>query len=210
MCSIYISCRTTAREKLAVPMAGLTNLRCAVRFLCHAAVTAVQIFLFPLPDQRLCIVKKVCIYTYIWLPTDCIWIVVATTWHCVRNIFTRIESGAKSWLDIYHRGAGLAVTGRIRDIGQSVLQSSFQTGSSRSPSHCHIFCLIAFLEAAYTKIYNNYPMNLIIICINDNNAIMNNNNYERLQDLIFSSKFLWIRGRLSSGIYRKFGHEPSV
>jgi len=53
-------------------------------------------------------------------------------------------------------------------------------------------------------------MNLIIICINDNNAIMNNNNYERLQDLIFSSKFLWIRGRLSSGIYRKFGHEPSV
>jgi hypothetical protein len=30
-------------------------------------------------------------------------------------------------------------------------------------------------------------MNLIIICINDNNAIMNNN-YERFQDLIFLFK----------------------
>ena len=30
-------------------------------------------------------------------------------------------------------GACLAVTGRIRDIGQNVLESSFQTGSSSSP-----------------------------------------------------------------------------
>jgi hypothetical protein len=28
---------------------------------------------------------------------------------------------------IYHWGAGLAVTGRIRDIGQKALKSSFQT-----------------------------------------------------------------------------------
>jgi hypothetical protein len=37
------------------------------------------------------------------------------------NIFTQIGSGAKWWLDICHWGAGLAVTGRIRDIGQKVL-----------------------------------------------------------------------------------------
>jgi hypothetical protein len=30
---------------------------------CHAALTAVPIFLFPLPDQRLCTVKKMCMYT---------------------------------------------------------------------------------------------------------------------------------------------------
>jgi hypothetical protein len=33
----------------------------------------------------------------------------------------------KSVLDIYHWGAGLAVSGPTRDIGQSVLQSSVQT-----------------------------------------------------------------------------------
>jgi len=36
-------------------------------------------------------------------------------------------------MDIYRWGAGLAVTGPIRDIGQNVLQSSFETGSGSSP-----------------------------------------------------------------------------
>ena len=43
-------------------------------------------------------------------------------------------------------GRGLAVTGQIRYIGQRVLQSSFQKGSSSSPSYFHIFFLIAFLS----------------------------------------------------------------
>ena len=46
-------------------------------------------------------------------------------------------------------GAGLAVTGRIRDIGQKVLKSNFQTGSSRGPSYFQILFLIAFLEEAF-------------------------------------------------------------
>jgi hypothetical protein len=36
---------------------------------------------------------------------------------------------------IYHWGASLAVTGPIRDFGQNVLQISFQTGSSSSPTY---------------------------------------------------------------------------
>jgi hypothetical protein len=36
------------------------------------------------------------------------------------------RSGAKCWLDIYRWGAGMAVTGPIRHIGQNVLQSSFE------------------------------------------------------------------------------------
>ena len=49
-------------------------------------------------------------------------------------------------MDIYHWGVDLAVTGRIRDIGQKVLQSSFQTGSSSSNiSYFQILLLIAFL-----------------------------------------------------------------
>jgi hypothetical protein len=52
---------------------------------------------------------------------------------------------------IYHRCDGMAVTGRIRDIGQNVLQSAFETGSSSSPSYCHMFLLIAFLEEGFIR-----------------------------------------------------------
>jgi hypothetical protein len=57
-------------------------------------------------------------------------------------------------------GAGLAVTGRIREIGQNILQSSFQTGISSSSYYCHVFFLIAFLEEAFIRnlkiiLYNN-------------------------------------------------------
>jgi len=45
----------------------------------------------------------------------------------VKHLYTN-RIGEKSWLDIYRWGAGLAVFGRIRYIGQNILQSSFQTG----------------------------------------------------------------------------------
>jgi len=54
-------------------------------------------------------------------------------------------------LSEYHLGADLAVTGRIRDIGQNVLKSSFRTGSSSSPSYFHFFFRIAFLEEAVIR-----------------------------------------------------------
>jgi hypothetical protein len=38
---------------------------------------------------------------------------------------------------------------RIRDTGQNILQSYFQTGSNSSPKYCQIFFLIAFLEEAF-------------------------------------------------------------
>jgi len=67
------------------------------------------------------------------------------------------------------------VTGRIRDIGQNVLQYSFETGSTSSASYFHIFSLIAFLEEAFVR---NIMIILCITCIiiNDNNAVINNNN----------------------------------
>ena len=52
--------------------------------------------------------------------------------NAAKHFYTN-RSGAKCWLDIYHWGAGLAVTGRIRSTGQIVLQSSFQTGNGSSP-----------------------------------------------------------------------------
>ena len=41
------------------------------------------------------------------------------------TILQKIGSGAKCCLDIYDLGPDLAVTGRIRDIGQNALWSSF-------------------------------------------------------------------------------------
>jgi hypothetical protein len=104
-------------------------------------------FFFISPDKLLCIMKNMGLYTYahIWLRIDCMWITV-TIKNCEWNILTPIGSGANCWLDIYHWGAGLSVTGRIRDIWERVLQSSFWRWNSNSPRYLHIFFLIAFLE----------------------------------------------------------------
>jgi hypothetical protein len=103
--------------------------------------------LFILPDQCLYIVQNMFIHTYIHLTA---WIFYMN-YRCDQTIlrvqhFYTNRSGAKFWLDIYHWGVGLAVTGRIRDIGQNALQSSFQTGSGSSPIYCQIFLLVAFLD----------------------------------------------------------------
>jgi len=50
---------------------------------------------------------------------------------------------------IYHWGAALVVTGRIRDSGQNVLQPYFKTANTSSPNYCHMHFLIAFLAEAF-------------------------------------------------------------
>ena len=50
----------------------------------------------------------------------------------IKNVYTN-RGSAKCWLDIYRCGAGLAVIGRVRDIGQSFLQSASETVSTNSP-----------------------------------------------------------------------------
>ena len=53
------------------------------------------------------------------------------------------RSGANCWLDIYRWGAGLAVTGPIRDIGLNVLQYPFVTGSGSSSTVNATFCCLS-------------------------------------------------------------------
>jgi hypothetical protein len=48
------------------------------------------------------------------------------------------------WIFNYHWGAGLVVTGRVRYIGQKVIESSFSAVINSSPSYFHIFFLVAF------------------------------------------------------------------
>ena len=111
---------------------GLTNLwNASPKW--QAAFTAVSIFFylfifsviyFARPASLYC-EEYVYIYTLFWLSTDCVWITVATKWYWQLNIFTEIGNRMQSRLDIYHWDTGLAMTGRIRDTGQNVLQSSF-------------------------------------------------------------------------------------
>ena len=59
-------------------------------------------------------------------------------------------------------------------VGKMFYSRLFWIGSGSSPKYCHIFFLIVFLEETFIRniIYIKY---LIIICINDNRAIINNN-----------------------------------
>ena len=91
--------------------------------------------------------------------------------------------------------------GRLRDIGQSVLQP-YQTGSSSSPNYCHSFFLTTFFEDAFDR-------NVIsLLCINYNNAVINNN-YGRLQDLILVFKIPMGTWKDFFEICKQLRHAPS-
>jgi hypothetical protein len=68
----------------------------------------------------------------------------------VKQFYTN-RSSAKCGVDIYRWGAGLAVTGPIRDIGQNVLQASFEPGSSSSTVNSHILLLTAFFVEVFIR-----------------------------------------------------------
>jgi len=150
------------------PTAGLANLwhECpkwqAERFPWYAEFTAVPFFFFFLPGQHRYIVIYIYIYicicthiySYIHTQTYLTAYRMYMNYRCYQitlrmKHFYNIDSRTKCWLDVYHWGAGLAVTGRVHDSGQNVLQYSFQTGSSSSPSYIQIVFLIAFLEETF-------------------------------------------------------------
>ena len=91
-----------------------------------------------------------------------------------------------------------------------LLQSSFQTGSSRSRSYFHIFFPIACLEEAFIRniiiiVCINYR---IIICMNKNNAVISNN-YGRLEELISLFRIPMYTRKNLFKICRQFGHASS-
>ena len=75
--------------------------------------------------------EHVYIHTYsVWLRTDCIWITVGTEW-LQWNVFTQIGP-----VRSFDWGAGLALTGPIRDIGRNVLQSAFEQAAAVTAMFC--------------------------------------------------------------------------
>ena len=141
------------------PTPELTNLwrACskwhAERFSWHATFTdftIFNIFFFLLPDRRLCIVKNTCLYTHTSDSVQTVYELPLLPNHsAVKHIYTD-RSGAKCWLDIYRWVAGLAATGRIRHIGQNVLQCSF-VDRKQQHSCYHILFLFAFLGEAIIR-----------------------------------------------------------
>ena len=141
--------------------AGLTNLRHAWPKW-HAEFTAVSVFFyffFPISVSILwtcvcvCVCVCVCIYIYIYIYiSDHVEIVYELPFlpnnTASTTFFTQIGSRAKCWLDMYHWGAGRAMTGRICDNGQEYLTILFSNRSTSSPRYFQTFFLIALLEEA--------------------------------------------------------------
>ena len=119
--------------------------------------------------------------------------------------FCTNRSVAKCRMDIYHWGAGLAVTGRIRDIGQNVLQSSFRTENSSTTT-----ILTAFLEETFVRNITImlYIIYIIIIRINKNNTVINNDYDDDSRTLFCSSKFTWASERIYSKFMDNLGMRP--
>ena len=86
----------------------------------HAAFTAVTPFYFFCPTS-VSKLWRICGYINI---SDCVKTVYDLNNTGVKHFYTN-RKGARGWLFIIW-GAGLAVNGRIHDVGQSVLQSSFE------------------------------------------------------------------------------------
>ena len=112
-----------------------------------------------LPHHRLYIVSNMCVSIHISHCVETVYVLPLLPNNTAVKHFYTNGSSAKCRLDIYRWGAGLAVTRRIRDIGQNVLQSSLLTGRSSSQSHWHIFLLYSIPRRCLYQKYSNYTMN---------------------------------------------------
>ena len=97
-------------------------------FLARGINRCPQFFFYLVCPSSISILCTLCVYTHPYLTANRLYMYyrcyqITLEW----NIFIQFGSSAKCWLDIYRWGAGLAVAGRICDIGQNVLQSYFQT-----------------------------------------------------------------------------------
>jgi len=115
----------------------LANIWWAERLPWYEASTSTLIFYFFFPTS-VYMLRRICSSTA--------WRLLMN--YCERNIFTKIGSVAKCWLDIYHWSAIVAVTARLRGTGQNVLQFFLETGCSSNLTYVHILLLIAFLAVA--------------------------------------------------------------
>ena len=78
------------------------------------------------------ILRRTCVYIYTYMTAKRLY----KNYCCYQIILRNIFYTNQEQCDVL--GPDLAVTGRIRDIGQNVLETSFETESSSSSSYDHI------------------------------------------------------------------------
>jgi hypothetical protein len=98
-------------------------------------------------------------------------------------------------MDMYRWGAGLAVTGPIRDSGQTVLLSAFVTGSSSSPQ---LLPRVLPYRCPRGGFYQKYKVIIMPLINNSNNQALIKNNYGSPTIPYFAFQFPWARDRISS------------
>ena len=139
----------------------------------HAALTAVPISFisFAQPASQYC----EHVYTYTWAGTAYdLRLLLNNT---VSETFLQKSGAMRSvdWINIIAAPAWRWL-GELRDNGQNVLQSSFQTGRSSKPRCFPIFFLTAILQEAFIRNITTLHINCIIVtCNNNNNKVINNN-----------------------------------
>jgi hypothetical protein len=140
--------------------------------------TAVQMFFFSFiyfSRPWVCILCAMCICIHMLLLSDCIWIDVATKQHRSNTFWHKSErcEVLTGYLSLGRRPGGDWANTWHWTEGFTVF---FWTGSSSSPSYCHILFLIAFLEEDLIR-------NLLITLLINNDDVLISNNCGRLQDL---------------------------
>ena len=118
-------------------------------------------FVYIYPTSLSIISCTTCVCTHIWLPTDCLWITVATKYHsseifCHKSERCEVLTG---YLSLGRRPGGDRANTWHWTERVTVF---FWTGSSSSRSYCHILLLIAFLEEVFVRNM------IIIVCVNYN------------------------------------------
>ena len=138
----------TSEVKWPVARPGLQNFWHAKRFPRLSAFTVVLanlFYSFARPESQYCeecVCVCVCVYIYIYIYiyiSDFVQVLYALPFIPKNNAsssFLHRSEAVRSvdWI-LITEGAGLAVTGRICDIGQNIIQHSFQTRSSSSHSY---------------------------------------------------------------------------
>jgi hypothetical protein len=155
-----------------------------------------------------CVCVYICIYKiHVCLHRDCIWNTVAripkgigcgTYLHkpgAVRSVDWTFIIGASAW-----RWVGEYVT-----LDKTFLQSPFQTGSIISVSYLQIFFLAVFFEEVFIRNVINMLIKkcIIVMCINDDNAVINDNNYRRLFRIPMGTRKDFFES------FKQFRHVPS-
>ena len=168
----------------------------------HSTFTAVPSFLNYFYPTSISIMWRIFfLYTYIWLFIDCCYKIILRVEHSYNN-------WERCWQDIYHWGAGVAVTGRIRDTGQNVLLSYFQTASTSNLFFFMAFYADVFIWNIINIIWIHFTV-IITIFISYNNAIINND-HGRLQESVLLFKIFFGIWNDFFKICRQSGHAPST